>query len=518
MASSLPNSPFAKQACLPCFNNDDQAPKDKNTPHHFQMPRKNTNNDYITIKPAMKQTEELLASEMSQLSVEERSKAMDDLHCVGEEIQETPEMIQKSLAEFQEAVKKERNPIYEMAFNQNRAYVEDPTFRLRFLRAKLYNVREAVRKMMLLLECKAKFFGHDKVARDITLDDLSEEDKQLMLSGLYHIQDGRDQNGRLILHFFGKMLSRCRADNLIRIGHYIMYNIMSSLPDVQRKGIVVVYNDSTLPEETFTLPGFSFFKEIQTTYDSEPVRFSGIHYCVQAKSHHLALNNVLVSLFLKGTPQDGRARSRIHYGSIMELRYQLQSFGIPLSTIPFGEQGSIRNDILNVWFDRHLRETNQSIRFHHSEAAQGWSQDMEIGSERLNHQHRHYEKNENDAKEALVAEPWQNTAQTNRVSKLVKPTEMDVLFGKGYRLQLHPGNVRFREFLQQHRGEYESTPRQNRRDIAIKLTQMLRNSGVRFLQKAGSDEWVESDSEHAETKIAQFFRELRKKRSKLATT
>ncbi|CAJ1936710.1 unnamed protein product [Cylindrotheca closterium] len=528
MASSPSNNPFARQACLPCFNNDDQATEDKNAPNHFQMPGKNSsNNDDITSKPAMKQTEAFLASEMSQMSVEERSKAMDDLHCVGEELQETPEMIQKSLAEFEEAVQKERNPIYEMAINQNRAYVEDPTFRLRFLRAKLYNVREAVRKMMSLLECKAKYFGDDKVARDITLDDLSEEDKQLMLSGLYHIQDGRDQNGRLILHLFGKMLIRCRADNLIRIRHYIMYNIMSSLPDVQRKGIVVVYNDSTLPEEPFTLPGFSFFKEIQTTYDSEPVRFSGIHYCVQAKSHHLALNNVLVSLFLKGTPQDGRARTRIHYGSIMELRYQLQSFGIPLSTIPFGEEGNIRNDILNVWLDRHLKETNQSIRFYQPKAARGLSQDMEIESDLVNQkQHVPHEKDGGDAIDALGMEVHDSMRASstevgpddalpmNRVTGPIEPTEMDVLFGKGYRLQLHPGNVQFREFLEQRRGEYESTPRQHRRDIAIKLAQMLRNKGVRFLQKAGSEEWVESDIEEAETKVAQFFRELRKKRSK----
>ncbi|CAJ1936696.1 unnamed protein product [Cylindrotheca closterium] len=528
MASSLSNNPFARRARLPCFNNDDgQAPKDKNTPNHFQMPGNSNINDAITIKPAMKETEELLASEMSQLSVQERSKAMDDLHCVGVELQETTEMIQKSLAEFEEAVQKERNPIYKMAINQNRAYEEDPTFRLRFLRAKLYNVREAVRTMISFLEYKAKYFGDDKVARDITLDDLSEEDKQLMLSGLFHIQDGRDRNGRLIVHFFGKLLSRCKADNLIRIGYYIMYSILSSIPDVQKKGIVAIYNDTTQPGEKFTMPEFNFIKESQGFFASVPTRYSGMHYCLQAKSRNLMVNNALVSLFLKGLPQHDRVRTRIHYGSIMELRYQLQSFGIPLSTIPFGVQGNIRNDILNVWLDRHLEETNQRIRFYQPDAAWGWSQDMEIESKRSKQpQHGHCDKNEDDAIEALGMEVhdsmWASSTEVgpddavpmNRTTGPIEPTEMDVLFGKGYRLQLHPGNVRFREFLEQRRGEYEGTPRQNRRDIAIKFAQMLRNNGVRFLQKAGSEEWVESDSAQAETKVAQFFRELRKKRSK----
>ena len=39
----------------------------------------------------------------------------------------------------------------------------------------------------------------------------------------------------------------------------------------------------------------------------------------------------------------------------------------------------------------------------------------------------------------------------------INPSEADVLFGKGYRLQLHRGNIRFREFLEQHKDNYENT-------------------------------------------------------------
>ncbi|CAJ1969896.1 unnamed protein product [Cylindrotheca closterium] len=513
MASSLPSNHCTRQACLPFSNYNYQA-KDNNMS-----------------KLEMKETEAFLASEMNRLSVQERSNALDDLHCVGEEVQETPDMIQKALADFDQAVRKEQNPFYEMAMNQNRAYVEDPTFRLKFLRAKLFNAREAVRKMMSLLECKAKYFGHGKVGREITLDDLSEEDKQLMLSGIYHIQDGRDRNGRLILHFFGKMLSRCKADNLIRIGYYIMYNILSSLPDVQRKGIVVIYNDTTLPEETFSMPGFHFIKELLAFYDSKAVRFSGIHYCLQTKGQNLELSNVIINLFLKGAPQETRVRTRIHYGSIIELQYQLQSYGIPLSTLPFGVQGNIRIDILNVWLHRHLEQTNQRICFLESEASHGWSQNMEVESDFGNHEQLlHSDANTDDVREALVLDLWHicdpmwasteedpgDTTHINSVPGSIEPTEMDVLFGKGYRLQLHPGNVFFREFLEQHRDEYESTPRQNRRAMAVELAQSLRNNGARFLQKAESGEWVESDNSQAEKKVSQFFRELRKKRSKAA--
>ncbi|KAL3926317.1 MAG: hypothetical protein SGBAC_013525, partial [Bacillariaceae sp.] len=102
------------------------------------------NNPYDSRKPEINQTEAFLAAELKELSAQEREEAFDDVHCVGVEIQETPEIIQRSLADFEEAVQKQRNPVYDAAMNQNRAYVEDTTFRLKFLRAKLYNVREAV--------------------------------------------------------------------------------------------------------------------------------------------------------------------------------------------------------------------------------------------------------------------------------------------------------------------------------------------------------------------------------------
>ena len=94
---------------------------------------------------------------MNRLSVQERAKAFDDVHCVGEELHETPGMIQKSLIDFDQTLRKQQNPIYEMAVNQIRQYVEDPTFRLKFLRAKLYDIGQAVRQMMSFLEQKAKY-------------------------------------------------------------------------------------------------------------------------------------------------------------------------------------------------------------------------------------------------------------------------------------------------------------------------------------------------------------------------
>jgi hypothetical protein len=168
-------------------------------------------------KREMKGTEDFLAAEMNTLSIQERSKALDDVHCVGEELQEDEGIIQRSLAAFDEEVKAERNPIYELAASQNRAYVEDPAFRLKFLRAKLHDVKQSVRQMMNFLRYKATYFGEDKLARDISLSDLNQDDIDLMLSGLFHVQDGRDRSGRVVIYMFNHMLGRCKAETLVRV-------------------------------------------------------------------------------------------------------------------------------------------------------------------------------------------------------------------------------------------------------------------------------------------------------------
>mmetsp|Transcript_24913 Transcript_24913/g.61281 ORF Transcript_24913/g.61281 Transcript_24913/m.61281 type:complete len:166 (-) Transcript_24913:825-1322(-) len=154
----------------------------------------------------MEPIEGFLASEMNKLSVQERSNALDDVHCVGDELEETPEMIEEALAEFDEVLQREMNSIYKMAVKQNREYVEDPEFRLKFLRANLHDAGKSVRQMLDFLRYKATYFGNEKVARDITLDDLNEEDKKLLLSGLQHIQEGRDRMGRFILYFFNRYI------------------------------------------------------------------------------------------------------------------------------------------------------------------------------------------------------------------------------------------------------------------------------------------------------------------------
>lgn len=299
------------------------------------------------------------------------------------------------------------------------------------------------------------------------------------------------------------------------MGHYFFYNILASCPDVQMKGLVAVYND-TAPagEEGATIPGFDFIKEIQPFFNAVPIRYSAMHYCLhQSPGQNLAMTNAMLNIIILGLPQYARVRTRIHYGSIMELQYQLQSHGIPLTSIPFDVLGNVMSkDSLNLWFHEHCKEN-------------GLRYQVEENKEEMQDLDQWNIESLSDSSDSSFDQMFSSYEQLDIKAEPIRrvpvgaiiPIKTDVLFGKGYRLQSHPGNIRFRAFLEQHEEEYESTSsRSNRREIAIQLAKSLRSHGVRFLQKAdeSGECWVESSIAQSEKKIAQYFRELRKKRVK----
>eukprot|EP00980_Cylindrotheca_fusiformis_P014758 scaffold4024_cov85-Cylindrotheca_fusiformis.AAC.5 len=75
-----------------------------------------TGDDYATQAPTssdvhksvktgdLMETEDILASELSNLSIQERIKAFDDVHCVGDDLKEDGKMVQDSLTKFDHAV------------------------------------------------------------------------------------------------------------------------------------------------------------------------------------------------------------------------------------------------------------------------------------------------------------------------------------------------------------------------------------------------------------------------------
>ena len=127
----------------------------------------------------MKETEEFLAAELKKLSVQERAKALDDVHCVGEELQQTPEMLQQSLAEF-----------------------------VCFVQSNLFHCRRS--EPSLRGRPRVSFeVSQDKYVRCKTI--CPSDDELLAAKAVYHV----------------------------------CFNILTAIPEVQRKGVVMIYYDES---------------------------------------------------------------------------------------------------------------------------------------------------------------------------------------------------------------------------------------------------------------------------------
>jgi hypothetical protein len=116
------------------------------------------------------------------------------------------------------------------------------------------------------------------------------------------------------------------------------------------KGLVGIYYDVAKPGEKFAMPGFNFMLTIMGFTASLPMRYSGAHACLKTGKGNLALNNAILGIAMNGFPKYARVRMRLHYGSDVELQYELQGHGLPMRTCPADSNGNIRQDILNAWY------------------------------------------------------------------------------------------------------------------------------------------------------------------------
>lgn len=129
----------------------------------------------------------------------------------------------------------------------------------------------------------------------------------------------------------------------------------------------------------------------------------------------------------------------------MELKYILQTFGIPASTMPITSEGEILvDDHCEKWAKRRNEERTRV-------AAKDQVVDKEINLVR-------------------VGTPGNN----------------DVLWGRGKMCQNHVGNVRLRFWVERHRKEYEACDKQEKTELADKIVKLAQERKGRFIKEDGA--------------------------------
>jgi hypothetical protein len=151
--------------------------------------------------PNPDETDAFFARELNKLSIKERDEVLQDVHGVSDVMSEDPTFVRQFLKDLDLELAKIPDADkagYLQAKQQNPEYVRDEEFLLMFLRADSFDVRNAATRLLSFFQAKLELFGPDKLGKDITLDDLSQDDIECLESGYCQVLPGRDRAGRAI--------------------------------------------------------------------------------------------------------------------------------------------------------------------------------------------------------------------------------------------------------------------------------------------------------------------------------
>ena len=88
-----------------------------------------------------------------------------------------------------------------------------------------------------------------------------------------------------------------------------------------------------------------------------------------------------------------------------------------------------------------------------------------------------------------------------------KPKDVDVMCGRGGKVNKHPGNVVYRKIVEYNKLYYQSVHKKHRILVSKSIVQAIHNNGGRFMGQQGSDEWVPIVFKRAVQKTSQALRE-----------
>lgn len=145
--------------------------------------------------------EELLAEELSNLSMSEQDVASFEVHGIATEVDETPELVSSSLIEMEKELQKiNKKAAYEKALQMNPDYVTHQSFRLQFLRCESFNCKNAAKRIVLHFRQKEELFGSGEVlGRDVRLSDLEPHELEELKRGSLQVLPTADVAGRAVL-------------------------------------------------------------------------------------------------------------------------------------------------------------------------------------------------------------------------------------------------------------------------------------------------------------------------------
>lgn len=98
-------------------------------------------------------------------------------------------------------------------------------------------------------------------------------------------------------------------------------------------------------------------------------------------------------------------------------------------------------------------------------------------------------------------------------ASILVPEESDILFGRGGLTNLHPGNIVYRNMIDQYRDLYKDVPKYTKKLVSKTIVSAILQEGRRFLERSGDDGlWYNVSFERAVNKTSQALRDKPRKR------
>jgi len=439
------------------------------------------------------QVERILSQSLLKLSIVDRNAILEEIHgvrCLA--VKENPELIQRSLKEFQKELDRDIN---ENGFGNNydnnkKAYrlirkrreqeipysnnyaMDDKDFRLRFLRCELFDVEKAVLRFCDYLDYAYEYYGEVALERPIRLADFTETDLKMFRKGYFQFLPFRDTSGRRVIVVVGGMASHKDAHTRDKILFYLFDVATRDSIQSQQRGFIVIRmvvnlrsedtkkyiltnGDNTRRSRTSIFSGIANFRR---SFSSIPSRLVAVHVRIPDNTSFFLMFRLLVLRGLSGRNAYVRPRIIPHSNlSGLEMRYRLKSYGIPTQLLPLTDTNSIKCNYFNQWIKtKKILDDREFGMIDRDDTGALKVFDTDGGTTKI--------KSDSNAQESGDIKGTAKIIVTGAIVEC--PGLNDVVFRKGSRVTAieNPGNRFFRDLIRTFLEEKERTLEQLRQE------------------------------------------------------
>lgn len=296
-------------------------------------------------------------------------------------------------------------------------YICTPEYRLKFLRADRFDAQKAAVRYCACLDLLMKCFGENIFRRQLYMSDLTSLEHKFFRDGNIQVLPSRDRIGRRVIVFISRHDASTPEEYFaaFRLIVYITWAVLAEDVTTQIKGAVVLifpsFEESSLAKQSA--------KKLNQLITTLPLRFSAIHFCIP----DVPIFNMVRSLCLVLIGAEGRRVCRVHTGSPVEVDYALSSYGINVKDIPRTYTFMIKT--------------------------KNWARFAKVRTAIDNYRKKTESETESE----------EDSSVSGEICGVECPEVNCILFGNKAMAWDHPGNIEFRDLIEEKELEREMYPK-----------------------------------------------------------